>query len=446
MPGASEEPAQEGGGRSASARGLMATGNAGPDWDGLGHAGPGQDRPDASPREAPGRVGVLADRIAAALVHHEPGWRLPRHTALARRYNVTTAEIDAAVNELATRHLIRRLADGQLYRVSPAEYLIPIEGLPGLGLARRPDGRVPHLPEPAGVLAPGSRGHRVGPADPARRPGRASSGCSGRRAVSPRRSARPTCPRRWRRRSSATQGAPPAASLTLLPIAAPPARPMTQDGGDLRPVGEPRAVHIEMQPPPAVRRPEPASVRRAARGHGHRTVRRPRRRPAGRADHRRISGPTCSGLWSCPASARWPTARAALSPEPGHTRWRTGNLDPVCLLPQQPRLIARRGARPQVAPGERPGSRELMAALAVAAVLVHLLLAQLTLVLAGHVRLPAGSAGGGRSGWRPRPASGCSGSWPSARRGPGRPGRRPPAGALLPGRRSAGYPGHLLHL
>src|ERR1039458_446764 len=42
---------------------------------------------------------VLADRLAAALVHHEPGWRLPRHTALARRYNVSTAQIDAAIGE-----------------------------------------------------------------------------------------------------------------------------------------------------------------------------------------------------------------------------------------------------------------------------------------------------------------------------------------------------------
>jgi UTRA domain len=65
-------------------------------------------------------------------VHHEPGWRLPRHTALARRYNVSIAEIDAAVGELAGRRLIRRLPDGQLYRASPAEYLIPLEGTSGL--------------------------------------------------------------------------------------------------------------------------------------------------------------------------------------------------------------------------------------------------------------------------------------------------------------------------
>jgi DNA-binding GntR family transcriptional regulator len=75
---------------------------------------------------------VLADRLAAALVHHEPGWRLPRHSALARRYNVSSAEIDAAVDELVGRHMVRRLADGQLYRASPAEYVIGIEGVPGL--------------------------------------------------------------------------------------------------------------------------------------------------------------------------------------------------------------------------------------------------------------------------------------------------------------------------
>jgi DNA-binding GntR family transcriptional regulator len=77
-------------------------------------------------------VSVLAERLAAALVHHEPGWRLPRHSALARRYNVSPAEIDAAVEELVGRHMVRRLADGQLYRASPAEYVIGIEGVPGL--------------------------------------------------------------------------------------------------------------------------------------------------------------------------------------------------------------------------------------------------------------------------------------------------------------------------
>jgi DNA-binding GntR family transcriptional regulator len=73
--------------------------------------------------------GVLADRIAAALVHREPGWQLPRRSALARRYSVSMAEIDGAITELTRRSLIRRLPDGHLYRSSAAEYLIPLEGI-----------------------------------------------------------------------------------------------------------------------------------------------------------------------------------------------------------------------------------------------------------------------------------------------------------------------------
>ncbi len=89
-------------------------------------------RTPAGPPPAGQAVSVLADRLAAALVHHEPGWRLPRYSALARRYNVSVAEIDGAVEELENRHLVRRLADGQLYRASPAEYVIGLEGVPGL--------------------------------------------------------------------------------------------------------------------------------------------------------------------------------------------------------------------------------------------------------------------------------------------------------------------------
>jgi DNA-binding GntR family transcriptional regulator len=80
----------------------------------------GEDRPAAQ---------VLADRVAAALIHHEPGWRLPRRSALARRYGVSPAEMEAAIEELAARHLLRRLPDGQVYRASPADYLIKLEGL-----------------------------------------------------------------------------------------------------------------------------------------------------------------------------------------------------------------------------------------------------------------------------------------------------------------------------
>jgi DNA-binding GntR family transcriptional regulator len=84
--------------------------------------------------------GVLADRMAAALVHREPGWQLPRRSALARRYNVSMAEIDSAIVELTRRSLIRRLPDGQLYRSSPAEYLIPLEGIGGLSTRLDPMG------------------------------------------------------------------------------------------------------------------------------------------------------------------------------------------------------------------------------------------------------------------------------------------------------------------
>src|SRR5438270_13416931 len=90
---------------------------------------------------APSRAaGVLADRIAAALVHREPGWRLPRRSALARRYNVSLNEIDAAVADLARRSLVRQLPDGQLYRASPADYWIPVEGVTGLATRLDPMG------------------------------------------------------------------------------------------------------------------------------------------------------------------------------------------------------------------------------------------------------------------------------------------------------------------
>ena len=92
----------------------------------------GDDEGRAAPRRRPAAAAVLADRLAAALVHHEPGWRLPRLTALARRYSVSSAEIDAAIDELAARHLVRRLPDGQVYRASPAEYWVPLEGVFGL--------------------------------------------------------------------------------------------------------------------------------------------------------------------------------------------------------------------------------------------------------------------------------------------------------------------------
>ncbi len=83
---------------------------------------------------------ILADRLAATLIHHEPGWRLPRPSALARRYNVRPADVEQAVRDLAARHLIRQLPDGQIYRASPAECLIPVHGVPELGACVDPMG------------------------------------------------------------------------------------------------------------------------------------------------------------------------------------------------------------------------------------------------------------------------------------------------------------------
>jgi DNA-binding GntR family transcriptional regulator len=125
----------------------MSAGTAGPD-----HPVPGSESPRptaplprvetsvAAPQAPRGATGVLADRIAAALVHREPGWRLPRRSALARRYGVSLTEIDAAIAELARRSLVRRLADGQLYRSSPADYWIPVEGVSGFGTRLDPMG------------------------------------------------------------------------------------------------------------------------------------------------------------------------------------------------------------------------------------------------------------------------------------------------------------------
>jgi DNA-binding GntR family transcriptional regulator len=178
---------------------------------------------------------VLANRLASALVHHEPGWRLPRHTALARRYNVSPAEIENAVAELVSRHLIRRLPDGQLYRASPAEYLIELEGVAGLGSMLDPMG---------GDLACRSRqvSWRRVPEDIAWAlglPGTETAVCVVRFL--------------W-----TVGGEPAASSTTYLPgalaAAADGSAPLP-DGLSLLPLAldqppAPQALHIEMQPPP----------------------------------------------------------------------------------------------------------------------------------------------------------------------------------------------------
>jgi DNA-binding GntR family transcriptional regulator len=189
---------------------------------------------------------ILADRLAAALVHHEPGWRLPRHTALARRYNVSTAQIDQAVEELAARHLIRRLPDGQLYRASPAEYLIPLAGVSHL---------ISYVDPMGGELACRSRqvSWRKVPEDIGWALGiaQADSVCVVRFL--------------W-----TANGEPAACSTTYLPknlagrfagafagAATPGALPLTRspqlsaaEGDELVPAGQPGALHVELQPPP----------------------------------------------------------------------------------------------------------------------------------------------------------------------------------------------------
>ncbi len=107
--------------------------------DGRTAAGGGTGGTGTEPEDRPA-ARVLADRLAAALIHHEPGWRLPRRSALARRYGVSPAEMEAAIEELAGRHLLRRLPDGQVYRASPADYLIKLEGLADLRASIDPMG------------------------------------------------------------------------------------------------------------------------------------------------------------------------------------------------------------------------------------------------------------------------------------------------------------------
>lgn len=81
---------------------------------------------------------VLTTRIAASLAQHHPGWLLPRPSVLARRYHVTTEQVTAAIDELAARHLVRVLPDGKACRISPADYMLELEGQHGLSARVEP--------------------------------------------------------------------------------------------------------------------------------------------------------------------------------------------------------------------------------------------------------------------------------------------------------------------
>jgi DNA-binding GntR family transcriptional regulator len=80
-------------------------------------------RPDGA---APPELGILACRIAGSLVHHEPGWRMPRFSVLARHFGVSQEQVAEAVEQLANRRLVRRRPDGYFGRLTPAEYHIPL--------------------------------------------------------------------------------------------------------------------------------------------------------------------------------------------------------------------------------------------------------------------------------------------------------------------------------
>jgi DNA-binding GntR family transcriptional regulator len=213
-------------------------------------------RPGAGPLRRGGRrpaglrpaTDVLVARIAAALANHEPGWRLPRHTTLARRYNVSTAEVDVALDELATRHIIRRLPDGQLYRVSPVEYLIPVEGVPGLGTLADPMGGqlvcqsrqalLRKVPENIGWAL------RVPPTDEV---GVIRSQWTAGSVPAA------FCTTYLRRDVAAPflDAAEGSAVAVSMPVPIPVLAAGSDGAGDLAAIGKPASVQLEMQPPPA---------------------------------------------------------------------------------------------------------------------------------------------------------------------------------------------------
>jgi hypothetical protein len=258
VPGGNERAIlAEGGPDLAAGRALPAEGRQAP---GPHDAAPGQSSPGRPRRAGEASrpaAGVLADRIAAALVHHEPGWRLPRHTALARRYNVSTAEIDAAIDELAARRLIRRLPDGQLYRASPAEYLIPLEGVPGLASHVDPMGEElscrsrqvswRRVPEDIGWAL------RIPPSEPicvvrglwtaSGEPAAFTTTYLTADVAGPFTAAYDA------QGGQAGHAAGTPDGLNLLPLAARPEEP-GEERADLVPSGRPAALHVEMQPPP----------------------------------------------------------------------------------------------------------------------------------------------------------------------------------------------------
>src|SRR5258708_10037235 len=93
MPGGNERAILAEGGPDLAAGGSSPA--EGEQAAGAHDAAPGRPKlePPRMAGEAPRpAAGVLPDPIAAALVHPEPRWRLPRHTAPARRRHVRPPE------------------------------------------------------------------------------------------------------------------------------------------------------------------------------------------------------------------------------------------------------------------------------------------------------------------------------------------------------------------
>lgn len=66
---------------------------------------------------------------------------MPRPSELARRHSVSADEAAAAVDSLVARQLLRWSPDGRLYRAGPADYLVSLENMAGLGATVDPMGR-----------------------------------------------------------------------------------------------------------------------------------------------------------------------------------------------------------------------------------------------------------------------------------------------------------------
>jgi DNA-binding GntR family transcriptional regulator len=186
---------------------------------------------------------VLASRLAAALVHHEPGWRLPRPTALARRYDVKPAQIEQAVRELTARHLIRQLPDGQLYRASPAEYLVQVHGVPQLAAHVDPMGSevVCRSRKVSWRRVPEDIGWSLGIA-----PAETACSVKCRWTVNGEPAAVSTTYLTREAASRVKESPDSHSSARMLLLSAPSA---DSPGDGAQPLGRPAALHMEMQPP-----------------------------------------------------------------------------------------------------------------------------------------------------------------------------------------------------